>query len=289
MKKSERKKGGWNKTAWLVFFLFFFSFLPQAQGAGHFVLDVSGYKPPGSYMQLSIDLIIDGQVGQVGDEIGIFHQGVLCGAYEIKEGITDHYCTVYNNQIIVPENPAIGPTEGSILEVKIWDESEGREIQSCCQLGIQEEINVGGAPKYLCCHIWAVDINCYGAVKIFSIDPNQAINELPAQITITGVHFLEGLTVSLQSLTETIPLDQGTMTVTPTAINAVVPNGLVAGNYDVIVQNPDGVLDTLPGGFKVNWPAPAISQVIPTSGLNNSATTIVFDGNYFNAKRKDFR
>lgn len=66
------------------------------------------------------------------------------------------------------------------------------------------------------------------------------------------------------------------------AINGIVPSGLDAGSYDVIVTNPDGSCGILLDGYTaaVN-PPPRISTVFPGSVDKNFTGTILISGSNF--------
>lgn len=62
-------------------------------------------------------------------------------------------------------------------------------------------------------------------------------------------------------------------------VTGVVPSGLVAGIYDVVVVNPDGSVGVLPGGFEVTvLPPPVIESISPGSIPNSSVETVVVRG-----------
>jgi len=69
-------------------------------------------------------------------------------------------------------------------------------------------------------------------------------------------------------------------------LTAVVPKGLTAGMYDVIVINPDGTVGALTGsaGFNVTAdPPPAISDATPSTIDSNTITVVTLTGSGFNS------
>jgi hypothetical protein len=110
-------------------------------------------------------------------------------------------------------------------------------------------------------------------ISITSIMPDKGVNDVQTAVVISGENFVAPLTVTVGE-TPLVAIDVAdTQTV-----NAVVPAGIDAGHYDVIVTNPDGTAATLTEGFEViDASAIRIDSVDPTSGsmLEDVEVTIV--------------
>lgn len=68
----------------------------------------------------------------------------------------------------------------------------------------------------------------------------------------------------------------------PTSATAVVPDGLPAGSYDLIVVNPDGSVGLLERAFRVtDLPPPAIATISPGSIPNSAGQQVIVFGSDF--------
>src|SRR5574341_290801 len=114
-----------------------------------------------------------------------------------------------------------------------------------------------------------------GAPAITSLSPASVVNNVNTSVTITGSGFLNGLIVQIGA--------QGAVvnSVNSTTIIATVIAGLPAGTYDVAVTNIDGQKATKTGALTVTIPAPVVSGVSPSVGVNNANTSITVFGNGF--------
>lgn len=71
-----------------------------------------------------------------------------------------------------------------------------------------------------------------------------------------------------------------------TQLNAVVPSGLAAGTYDLIVVNPDGTFGVRATAFVVsaaNAPPPVVTGITPSQVVENTAANITINGSGFRA------
>ncbi len=67
--------------------------------------------------------------------------------------------------------------------------------------------------------------------------------------------------------------------VSSSQLNAVIPQGMAVGWYNVTVINPDGGTATYPNAFYVSAnPPPVITSISPASGATNVATSITITG-----------
>ncbi|MCX5784960.1 MAG: IPT/TIG domain-containing protein [Elusimicrobia bacterium] len=121
---------------------------------------------------------------------------------------------------------------------------------------------------------------------ITSIAPAQGPNTGVVSITnLAGTSFLTGAAVKL---TKTGQSDIPGTSVNVNAITSATITctfdltGAATGQWNVTVTNPDNNFVTLNNGFTVSLPAPVLSSVNPTSGLNTgSVTGAQLGGSYF--------
>jgi hypothetical protein len=85
-----------------------------------------------------------------------------------------------------------------------------------------------------------------GMPDLSSVAPTKVTEASLAEITITGVNFVDGATVQLGSTPlASVAVDDSTR------IRAVVPAGISPGTYDLVVTTPAGYRGTLASGFTV--------------------------------------
>jgi hypothetical protein len=89
---------------------------------------------------------------------------------------------------------------------------------------------------------------------MYTVTPDSAPAGASVPITITGSNFLTGVTVDIGGLSAANVLLGGG----GTQINAVSPNKLAAGAYNVTVTNPDGLSDVSVLGFRVFAPSVSV-------------------------------
>jgi hypothetical protein len=87
------------------------------------------------------------------------------------------------------------------------------------------------------------------APEITAISPDRGKSDSQTSVLITGKNFVDGLTVKVGAIGLNDPSVGGSTTIT-----AVVPQGIAAGVYDVIVTNPDDQADILEDGFTIEGP-----------------------------------
>jgi uncharacterized repeat protein (TIGR01451 family) len=76
-----------------------------------------------------------------------------------------------------------------------------------------------------------------------SIVPTSACNNAPASVTINGAHFAPGITANLGAWALDVTW------VGEDTLNAIVPQDIAAGVYDLTVTNPGGASDTLHSAY----------------------------------------
>ncbi len=118
---------------------------------------------------------------------------------------------------------------------------------------------------------------------ISSIEPKFGWTNADTDITISGMNFSFPATVIFAPAGSTAGVKLTYVAyVSSSQIQAVVPNGMSVGWYDITVQNPDGQQAVYPSGFYVSAnPPPVITSISPASGSSNAATSITITGNYF--------
>jgi len=122
---------------------------------------------------------------------------------------------------------------------------------------------------------------------VTTVTPDAGVNvDTSCELTVGGLSFHDGCTLTLYD-----SLSGATaMNLSPTVVSADGLNvsglfdlsGLPIGEYQVIVENPDGQKSIDEVFFTVRTPAPVVVSVIPTSGvLNDSNLELNVSGSYF--------
>ncbi len=88
------------------------------------------------------------------------------------------------------------------------------------------------------------------AVGISNVSPSSTPNNISTVLSITGADFVDGAVVSLEGFG---PLS--TTFVSATSLTAVLPVGVPAATYNVIVTLPDTSTASLPGALTITLPA----------------------------------
>jgi hypothetical protein len=117
---------------------------------------------------------------------------------------------------------------------------------------------------------------------VTSITPDHGVNDVQTSVVIAGENFVAPLTVTVgaTAMTAVEVADVNT-------VNAVVPPGITAGTYDVIVTNPDGTAATLYAAFEViDSEAVRIDSIDPTSATNDEDTQLTLIGANFQSPPK---
>jgi len=116
---------------------------------------------------------------------------------------------------------------------------------------------------------------------ISNVTPSASGIGTTTTLTITGSNFQTGATVKL--IRGGGGISTGTaLSVSSSSITGTFNlNGLEEGQYNVVVTNPDGQLDTLVGGFTIGAAPPIISSVYPNSGSLNGTVSLTITGQNF--------
>ncbi|MDP8221964.1 MAG: IPT/TIG domain-containing protein [Candidatus Lernaella stagnicola] len=114
-------------------------------------------------------------------------------------------------------------------------------------------------------------------LTVESIVPNQGLDDVAVNVTITGSNFLAGANVALGANTlETVNV------VDVTKIEATVPPGLTPGVYDVIVSNSSTATARLAIGYEVlSSEILQITSIDPDYGPNDVSTSVTIYGANF--------
>ncbi|MCX6699122.1 MAG: PKD domain-containing protein, partial [Methanomicrobiales archaeon] len=113
------------------------------------------------------------------------------------------------------------------------------------------------------------------APTVASISPVNGVNNGPLTITILGTNFQNGASAFL-NLTGQSDINNTTLTVnSPNNITATFQlNGTSTGVWNVVVMNNDGQKGSLPLAFTIKYPAPEVSSINPSSGINTGVINI---------------
>lgn len=117
---------------------------------------------------------------------------------------------------------------------------------------------------------------------VTGIKPAAALNSGPLSVTITGANFLAGAAVKITAEDGKEIVASKVVLVNTGAISCDFDlTGAKPGSWSVTVTNPDGRSGTLPAAFKIIYPAPTVSSVVPDKGVNNEVATLTIAGENF--------
>ncbi len=115
-----------------------------------------------------------------------------------------------------------------------------------------------------------------------NVTPTTGVNGGAATVTITGNNFETGAIAKL------IEAGTGSVTGTATSVSTTTItttfnlNQMNPGSCDVLVINPDGRSDILPGAFRIGDVGPVISSISPnTAALNDTVDSFTVNGQNF--------
>jgi len=116
----------------------------------------------------------------------------------------------------------------------------------------------------------------YPAPTVTSITPDTGLNNEIVSITdLAGTGFRDGATVTFNMTGEADFDATGVAVVDSEMITCTVDlNGKAVGDWNVIVTNSDDQSGTLPAGFTVEYPAPTVTSITPSSGANDRTVDI---------------
>lgn len=116
-----------------------------------------------------------------------------------------------------------------------------------------------------------------GKIKVLSIEPDSAMNDVDTEAVVQGINFLETATVSLG----TLQLEDVEF-VSSNQLDVVIPLGLDEGEYDVTVCNDEESCDTLVDGFTViESGALYVKGIEPNTGPNDVDVNVTITGRNF--------
>lgn len=112
--------------------------------------------------------------------------------------------------------------------------------------------------------------------QVYSIDPPTGENTGQVDnVVITGAYFLEGAVINLTHSGETSIPGTGVSFVNATTLTCSFDlTGAKAGAWNVLVEDPDGQVAELNGGFAITNPAPHVMAITPSSGGNDNSIGI---------------
>lgn len=123
------------------------------------------------------------------------------------------------------------------------------------------------------------------APLVEQVDPASVVSSADATIAVLGADF-EVVISGTQIITRPLVLlDGDPLTevgwVSSAWLTATVPAGYAVGVYDVTVQNPDGLSDTLVQALTVQHPTPQLTALDPISGTFGQPLTLSIAGSDF--------
>ncbi|MFH1148976.1 MAG: IPT/TIG domain-containing protein, partial [Actinomycetota bacterium] len=116
----------------------------------------------------------------------------------------------------------------------------------------------------------------YPAPAVTSVSPNLGINNCPVYVSnLAGTDFRSGASVKLSKSGQSDIDAVGVDVVSSTRIACTFDlTGAATGLWDLTVTNPDSKSSTLPACFDVQYPAPTVSSITPSSGINSGPVSI---------------
>jgi hypothetical protein len=119
------------------------------------------------------------------------------------------------------------------------------------------------------------------APSIVKISPAVVARDTVVSVTITGSNFQNGAMVKLYK-TGSSPINASGVSVTAFDISCLFNlNGKSDGSYNLIVINPDGQSDSLPGAFTIGDVSPVIAGMYPFTGALNDKVPLTISGQNF--------
>jgi len=121
------------------------------------------------------------------------------------------------------------------------------------------------------------------APTVTAIAPSSGVSGDVVSVTdLAGTGFLAGATVKLQKAGETDISAGSVAVVSADRITCELDlAGAATGGWDVVVTNTDGQSAALAGGFAVTDPAPTVTSITPSSGVNNANKDVTIAGTGF--------
>jgi len=120
-----------------------------------------------------------------------------------------------------------------------------------------------------------------------AVSPVSAANTAPATLSISGLGFFNTVSaakVSAVKLSNGIVLSSPVVSDDLTISSVVLPSGVTAGTYNVVVTDSAGLSATSAAVFTVTgsaYSAPTVTAVTPSSGYNVSPSTVTITGANF--------
>ena len=114
------------------------------------------------------------------------------------------------------------------------------------------------------------------APSVSGISPGSGPSTGGTRVTLTGSHFAPGATVVIGGASATEVTWEASHSLTATT------SARAAGTVDVVVRNPDGQQDTLPGAYTYEpAPAPTLAAINPGRGPATGGTRVTLTGAHF--------
>jgi len=120
------------------------------------------------------------------------------------------------------------------------------------------------------------------APSILKISPSVVARDTVVSVTITGSNFQNGAIVKLYKTGSSPPINASAVSVTAFDISCFFNlNGKSDGSYNLIVINPDGQSDSLPGAFTIGDVSPVIAGMYPVTGALKDKVPLTISGQNF--------
>jgi PKD repeat protein len=221
------------------------------------------------------------------------------GTYTVKLTVNNSYGSSSTQKTITVKEPVVASFESNVtggvapLAVQFTDTSLGTPINYFWEFGDgntspnRNPVHIYWLPGTYTVNLTAGheydSAKATGSITVVSqaptvtgIVPNQSTTGTTVVITnLTGANFQSGAAVVLNRLGSTNITATDVTVVSPTQIMCSFDlTGASAGQWNVIVTNPDGKSGSLPNGFTILDPAPTVTSITPNSGGRGTTVEI---------------
>jgi alpha-tubulin suppressor-like RCC1 family protein/signal transduction histidine kinase len=127
--------------------------------------------------------------------------------------------------------------------------------------------------------VLAASYTYVGTPTIASVSPNTGSIEGGNTVTVNGTNFHDGIRVKVGGI-----YAASVTLISDTSLSFVVPEGVVPGSVDVMLEDTFGKTATLTAGYTYQLPTQTITSITPTIGSMSGGTRVTITGTGFAAK-----
>jgi len=128
----------------------------------------------------------------------------------------------------------------------------------------------------------SIQLEGEGDPTVDTVSPDTYPNDGTIDIDVSGTNFMLDAELKLVKAGETdIEATSVVVSSTREISGTLELTGVIWGQWDVVVVNPDDGSGTLAGGFTVTGPAPTVTSAVPDKGNNNDTVIVSLEGTNF--------